>query len=217
MFGAKAETALREKGQEFELVMAPFDKADRYEPRHPEVLRVNPKRQVPVLVHGAVELFDSSLIFEYLEDAFPEPPLWPKGAAVRAEARLWELKADDVVFMNIARLFGLEDRADDPVAVEARAKAAVHYAELEARLKGREFIAGAFSYADIGLFMALFFGERKGAALSPATPLLLDWRARMIARPAVRQVVGRMAAWLAAEGREAPEFFREAAEENPLP
>ena len=83
MFGAKAEIALREKGQKFELVMVPFVKGDRYEPKHPEVLRINPKGQVPVLVHagpeeGAVELFDSTQIFEYLEDAFPEPPLWPR-------------------------------------------------------------------------------------------------------------------------------------------
>ena len=60
MFGAKAEIALREKGVDFELVMVPFDKSDRYEPRHKEVLRINPKRQVPVLVHGDVELFDST-------------------------------------------------------------------------------------------------------------------------------------------------------------
>ena len=52
MFGAKAEIALREKGQDFELVMVPFAKGDRYDPKHPEVLRINPKAQVPVLVHG---------------------------------------------------------------------------------------------------------------------------------------------------------------------
>ena len=52
MFGAKAEIAVREKGLDFELVMVPFDREDRYEPRHPDVLRVNPKRQVPVLIHG---------------------------------------------------------------------------------------------------------------------------------------------------------------------
>ena len=77
MFGAKAEIALREKGQPFELIMVPFNKADRYDPKHPEIVRINPKRQVPVLVHeGAdgetVELFDSTQIFEYLEDAVVE-------------------------------------------------------------------------------------------------------------------------------------------------
>jgi glutathione S-transferase len=172
--------------------MVPFDRHDRYEPRHPEVLRINPKRQVPVLVHGEVELFDSTLIFEYLEDAFPEPPLWPKGAAARAEARLLELKADDVVFMNIVRLFGLEETPDDPKAVAARAAAHGHYAEMEAQLGSQDYLAGPFSYADIGFFMAQFYGERKGAVMSEATSQLLAWRERVLARPAVRIVIGRM-------------------------
>jgi glutathione S-transferase len=214
MFGAKAEIALREKGIDFELEMVPFDKSDRYEPRHPEVLRINPKRQVPVLVHGEVELFDSTLIFEYLEDAFPEPPLWPKGAAARAEARLLELKADDVVFMNIARLFGLEETPDDPKAVSARAAAHEHYAEMEARLGGRDYLAGPYSYADIGFFMAQFYGERKGAVMSEATPRLLAWRERVLARPAVRVVIGRMGAWLGDEGREVPAYVAAAVAEH---
>jgi glutathione S-transferase len=193
--------------------MVPFDKEDRYEPRHPEVLRINPKRQVPVLVHagaeGAVEIFDSTLIFEYLEDAFPAPPLWPKTPVARAEARLLELKADDIVFMNIARLFGLEDSPDDPIAVDARRKAAGHYADMEARLAGdgREYLAGPFTFADIGLFMAVFYGERKGAPLTEATPLLLAWRARMLKRPAVREVIGRMGAWLKSKGRDVPAYL----------
>jgi glutathione S-transferase len=64
--------------------MVPFDDALGYEPKHPEVLRINPKRQVPVLVHGAVELFDSTQIFEYLEELQPEPALWPREREARA-------------------------------------------------------------------------------------------------------------------------------------
>ncbi len=85
MFGAKVEIALREKGLEFELEMVAFDPERGYQPRHPEVLRVNPKRQVPVLLDGSVEIFDSTQIFEYLEDRWPEVPLWPR-AAGRARA-----------------------------------------------------------------------------------------------------------------------------------
>ena len=77
MFGAKAQIALHEKALPFELVMVPFDMHRLYEPKHPDVLRVNPKRQVPVLIHGAVEIFDSTQIFEYLEDLTAQPPLWP--------------------------------------------------------------------------------------------------------------------------------------------
>jgi glutathione S-transferase len=216
MFGAKAEIALREKGVAFELVMVPFAEGDVYRPKHPEVLRINPKGQVPVLVHGGVEIFDSTLIFEYLEDAFPERPLWPKTPEACAEARLLELVADDVVFVNIARLFGLEETPDDPVAVDAREKAWRHYGEMEARLEDRDYLAGPFSYADIAFFMAQFYGERKGAVMGAATPRLLDWRARVLQRAAVRRVVGRMGAWLESEGRDAPEYLAEAVREAEL-
>ena len=98
MFGAKAQIAALEKGIAFELVMVPFDRDDRYEPRHPEVLRINPKQQVPVLIDGDVELFDSTQIFEYLEDLKPRPALWPTGPAARANARLLEHLSDEVFF-----------------------------------------------------------------------------------------------------------------------
>ncbi len=45
-----------------------------YSPKHPKVLRVNRKGQVPVLVHGSLEMFDSTQIFEYLEDLQPTLP-----------------------------------------------------------------------------------------------------------------------------------------------
>ncbi len=88
MFGAKVEIAAREKGVDFDLVMVPFTTDDAYEPKHPEVLRVNPvKKQVPVLVDDQVQLFDSTQIFEYLEDRYPQPALWPDDVAQRARAR----------------------------------------------------------------------------------------------------------------------------------
>ena len=75
MFGAKVEIALREKSIDFDLVMVPFDFERGYTPKHPEVMRMNPKGQVPVIVDSDVELFDSTQIFEYLEDRWPTPPL----------------------------------------------------------------------------------------------------------------------------------------------
>jgi glutathione S-transferase len=48
MFGAKVEIAAREKGVDFELQMVPFNPDRGYDPKHPEVVRINPKRQVPV-------------------------------------------------------------------------------------------------------------------------------------------------------------------------
>ncbi len=58
MFGAKVQIAAAEKGLDFELVMVPFEMQRLYEPKHPDVLRINPKRQVPVLMHGDLEIFE---------------------------------------------------------------------------------------------------------------------------------------------------------------
>lgn len=90
MFGAKVQIAALEKGLDVELIMVPFEMQRLYEPKHPEVVRINPKRQVPVLIHGDLEIFDSTQIFEYLEDLQPDPPLWPAAPADRARARLLE-------------------------------------------------------------------------------------------------------------------------------
>src|SRR5215470_14367946 len=92
MFGAKAEIAACEKGLDFELIMVPFDMKALYDPKHPEVVRINPKRQVPVLVDGDLEIFDSTQIFEHLESIAPEPALWPADPTERARARLLEHK-----------------------------------------------------------------------------------------------------------------------------
>jgi len=54
MFGAKVQIAALEKGLDFDLVMVPYNSQLGYNPKHPEVLRINPKGQVPVLVHGGL-------------------------------------------------------------------------------------------------------------------------------------------------------------------
>ncbi|MBV8429057.1 MAG: glutathione S-transferase family protein [Hyphomicrobiales bacterium] len=206
MFGAKAEIAAREKGLEFELVMVPFDMNRLYEPKHPQVVRINPKRQVPVLVHGDVEIFDSTQIFEYFEDLRPEPPLWPREIDARARARLLEHKSDEVFFPPIVRLMSLQGTPDDPIAVAAREAAARYYSEMEELLAGKNFLAGTYSYADIAFYMAQFFGARMGAPMTDATPKLLRWRQEITARPAVRSVVSAMAAYLVSQGRPLPKF-----------
>jgi glutathione S-transferase len=213
MFGAKAHISLVEKGIDVELTMVPYDRARGYEPRHPDVLRVNPKRQVPVLIDGDVEIFDSTQIFEYLEHAHPAPPLWPAEPAARARARLLELKSDEVYFPHVIKLMDLQQHTADPAAVAARAGAARFYAEIEALLADRDWLAGPYGFADIAFYMAALFGERMGAVLGPETPRLLAWRERMTARSAVRLVVGAMARYLALEGRPVPGWLEGAAKE----
>lgn len=210
MFGAKAQVAALEKGLDVDLVMVPFDMQRLYEPKHPEVVRINPKRQVPVLVHGDVEVFDSTQVFEYLEDLVPEPPLWPREVAARARARRLELESDEVYFPPVIRLMGLQATPDDPTAVAAREAAAAAAARFEQVLGAQQFLAGEFGYVDIAFWLAQLFGERMGARLSAETPRLHAWRLRVGARPSFRAVVGAMARFLVSQGRPWPAYLREA-------
>ena len=207
MFGAKVEIAAAEKGLAFELVMVPFDPERGYQPRHPEVLRINPKRQVPVLIDDGVELYDSTQIFEYLEHLRPSPALWPLQPAARARARQLEHAADEVYFPHVIQLMRLEETPEDPGVQTARDAARQYYRDLERTLGDREFLAGDYSFADIAFYMAQLFGARKGAPMGEETPKLLAWRARMTARPAVAGVAGAMAAYLASIGRPVPDFL----------
>ena len=201
MFGAKAEIALLEKGLAFDLVMVPFDMRTLYEPKHPEVLRINPKRQVPVLVDDDLELFDSTQIFEYLETRKPDPALWPADLKARARARLLEHQSDEVYFPHIIRLMG------HPKAPGAHDGAARFYDAMERTLEGRTWLAGGYSFADIAFYMAQLFGERMGAPMTDAHPRLQAWRERMGERPAVRQVAGAMGRYLLSIGRKLPAFL----------
>ena len=212
MFGAKAEIALHEKGIDFELVMVPFEMKTLYQPKHPEVARINPKRQVPVLVDngpgGDLEIFDSTQVFEYIETIRPAPALWPAEPKARARARLLELKSDEVYFPPIVRLMGLQATPDDAAAVEARTAATQFYDELERAMDRREWLAGEhYSYADIAFYIAQLFGARMTAPMSDAHPRLQAWRERMSARPAVAKVAGAMGRYLLSQGRPLPPFL----------
>jgi len=191
--------------------MVPFEMKTLYQPKHPEVLRINPKRQVPVLVDGDLEIFDSTQIFEYFESVKATPALWPAEPKPRARARLIEHKSDEVYFPSIVRLMGLQAMPDDPAAIEARAAALAFYDEMEKGIGEKEWLAGSYSYADIAFYMAQLFGARMGAPMTDAHPRLQAWRDRMSARPAVREIAGAMGRYLLSQGRKLPGFLEKLA------
>ena len=206
LFSRKVEIALNEKALPFERVMVPFSQAAGYSPKHPAVLAANPKSQVPVLIDGGLTLFDSTLIFEYLEDAYPLPPLYPAGAAVRARCRRLELTADEILLPLVIPLMHRttppdpdpeRQRAREAEGSRAEATLRERYAGLEVELGGREYFCGDFSVADIALFMTLLFVLRLRGPRLTDHPILAAWYERMGARPAV----ARAAAEIAAEDR----------------
>lgn len=89
---AKVRFALAEKALAWEGRYVDILKGEQFEPAF---LAVNPKAVVPVLIHDGARITESTVICEYLEDAFPEPALYPADPLARAEVRLWTKAVDE--------------------------------------------------------------------------------------------------------------------------
>jgi len=50
----------------------------------------NPRIEVPVLIDDSVQIFESTVTLEYIEERCPDPPLLPRDPAARAFARITE-------------------------------------------------------------------------------------------------------------------------------
>ncbi len=202
LFARKVEVALGEKHLAFTRTMVPFTQTKGYSPKHEAVLAANPRGQVPVLVDGDVTLYDSTVILEYLEDAYPEPQLYPHDAKARALCRQLELEADEVLLAPVRTLmFRTEPPGPDTARrerLEAEATKALplidgHHRRLDAKLAGQAFLCGAFSVADIATFMVVHYAQRlSGPAISHHANLS-GWYGRLLARPAFAQVAAEIA------------------------
>ncbi|CAD5266842.1 Glutathione S-transferase [Bosea sp. 62] len=202
LFSRKVEIALREKGLAFERIMVPFNQTTGYDPKHPEVVALNPKQQVPVLNDDGIVLYDSTVILEYLEDAYPEPPLLPLCPGARARCRLDELYADEIMLQALKPLMHrttppstdqtrrFAQETDALIAENALEK---HYGVLEDRLAGREFFGDAVSVADIALFMSVLFSLRLGGPSLAPFDGLSRWFERLKLRPAFTQATVEIA------------------------
>jgi glutathione S-transferase len=65
--------------------------------QQPEYLKLNPNAVVPTLVDNGKVIIESTVICEYLDDAYPAPSLRPAQAAARAQMRLWTKQLDETI------------------------------------------------------------------------------------------------------------------------
>jgi glutathione S-transferase len=88
----KARLALAEKNLAWEGEVLDLQRGDQH---RPDYAKLNPNHVVPTLVHDGRVVLESTLIIEYLDEAFPAPALMPADPYARAQARLWMKKIDD--------------------------------------------------------------------------------------------------------------------------
>lgn len=91
----KVRIALYEKGVDFESRLLDLQ---NFEQHTPEFLAINPNGVVPALVHDGRSVIESSVIAEYVDEAFGGPPLSPADPLLRARMRLWIRFSDEAAY-----------------------------------------------------------------------------------------------------------------------
>lgn len=110
----KVRLGLVEKGIDFDERQINLMRSEHLTP---EYRAINPKAVVPAIVHNGNPVIESTIIMEYLEDAFPElPSLRPVDALGRARMRLWTKIPDDGLHaacgtVSYGAIFGQQVRA----------------------------------------------------------------------------------------------------------
>lgn len=128
-----------------------------------EFLRISPLRKIPVLRDGDFVLPDSSVICRYLEDAHPEPALYPRDVRARAFACWLEEFSDTKLAISLAAIAG--ERLFKPLVMKQPTDAAnvarvlreelpEPLAYLESVAPSDGYFCGELSIADLALAAA---------------------------------------------------------------
>ena len=186
----KVKIALREKGIAFEAVrpggVGPGGAGG-------EFVAANPRAEVPALIDGAVRLFDSTIILEYIEEKWPAPALLPAGPAERARVRMIEEVCDthyEAINWGLGEItrFG---RAEGALKAALVAKAREQIGGIQSWL-GRQlgaadwFNGTAFGWGDLSVAPYMQASARFDI-VPDAHSALGRWLRRINARPSVAQ------------------------------
>jgi glutathione S-transferase/RNA polymerase-associated protein len=190
-YAQKVKIALSEKGVDFETSLPA---AIGSGVSTGEFARTSPRGEVPALVdEDGTRVFDSSIILQYAEERWPDPPLLPATPAERARVRMLEDVMDthfEAITWGLAEIeyFG---RASGELAAQMKEGAARQldgwFGWLECRLGERPWFNGAdFGWGD--LCVAPFLNGAAGFGHLPQGALG-DWQRRVNQRESVAACV----------------------------
>ena len=191
--------ALEEADAPYEAVLVDFRSQSQ---RSPEYLAVNPKGRVPALVTESGTLTETPALLCFVAQRFPKAELAPL-ADPFALAQVQEFNSYLCSTVHVAHAHRMRGTrwADDAAAIEAmKRKVPSNVTEcfelIEHKLKGPWVMGDKYTICDPYLFTIASWIEGDGVDTNKV-PRVIEHRARMLARPAVRKAV-------AAEGTQIP-------------
>ncbi|WP_312225308.1 glutathione S-transferase family protein [Stutzerimonas nitrititolerans] len=194
-FVRKVRLCLLEKSMEYQLEMVmPFTPPDWY-------LQLNPLGRIPAFKDADVTLADSSVICQYLDEAYPDRlPLYGDNAPQRGQVRWLEKYADyelaPLTTFGIFRNRILKPSAghlcnEESVQAALNEKLPPHLDYLERQLGQQDYFVGdRLTMADIAIASQLLNMEHGGERLDPARwPALAAHYERMKARESFASIL----------------------------
>ena len=177
---ARVRIVLAEKSLEYETVVVDLHDRPAW------IYEKNPLGRVPVLEEDAFVLPESVVINEYLEERYPEPPLWPADPAERAAGRLLVERFD-----QLSRPYYALRRGEE----EGRDRLGAELAALDAVLADRPFLTGReFGLADAAYLPWILRAETMlDVELDPYSALA-EWVARSGERRSIADETALLAA-----------------------
>ena len=195
--GHKITIFLEEAGLDYRIIPVNISQGEQFKP---DFLKISPNNRIPAIVDldpaeaGApVSVFESGAILLYLAEKTGQ--FIPADLRGRVEVLQW-------LFWQMGGLgpmagqnhhFALYAPEKIPYAIERYVKETSRlYAVLDKRLADREFVAGAYSIADMAAYPWVVPWERQGQKLDDF-PNLKRWFDAIAARPAVQRAYARAA------------------------
>lgn len=188
-FCQKVRVVLAEKDLEFEIKPVDLRKGEQ---KAPEFLKLNPYGKVPVLIDDDIVIYDSTVIDEYLDEEYPNPPLMPEDSAGRARVRLLEDFCDNSFIPPagaiLAELHKPEAERDNEKIKKYQADVNRVLARLEVALEGKQYLADEFSLADVAFVPRVLILAQLGIELDARLHNVAAWIARLRERPSVQSL-----------------------------
>lgn len=152
--------------------------------RHEEVVALNPKATVPVLVDHDLVLWESSIIVQHLHESADHSTLLPSRVEERAKLRMLAHYSDavigpalrDTIFEKRSKGAGAWDQ--DLLAASERAWRRC-LTRLESCIAGRMGFSAEFSVADCALLARFGLADHYGVGVDSRHPTLKAWYERM--------------------------------------
>lgn len=183
----KVRIALYEKGLTYERISVDLAKKEQ---KSEWFMAMNPYGKVPVLVEGSSVVYESSIINEYLEEKYPEPPLMPKDPYLRARVRMLVDFAETRLSppcLNLYREIVIKKGCDEEAVNTYRSEIEMHLSRLSEALSGRKYLVGDYSLADIAFTPRVALFERLGIRVTDKD--ISAWIERLKSRGSFSEVV----------------------------